>query len=57
MIVREMPEGHLLCINQTTHALLAVAFCRHWGNSDFAPPTPYEPIMMAIAQHDCGWFR
>lgn len=56
MIVREMPEGRLLCINQTTHALLAAAFCRHWGNRCFAPPMPYEPVMMAIAQHDCGWY-
>lgn len=57
MIVRELPNGQLLCINQTTHALLAAAFCRHWGNADFTPPAPYEVVMMAIAQHDCGWYE
>lgn len=57
MIVREMPQGELLCINQTTHALLAAAFCRHWGNSDFESPTPYEAVMMGIAQHDSGWYE
>ena len=57
MIVREMPNGQLLCINQTSHALLAAAFCRRWGNRDFSSPAPYEIVMMAIAQHDCGWYE
>lgn len=57
MIIREMPNGQVLCINQTTHALLAAAFCCRWGNRDFSSPTPYEIVMMAIAQHDCGWYE
>ena len=57
MIVREMPNGQLLCISQMTHALLAAAFCRRWGNHDFSPPAPYEIVMMAVAQHDCGWYE
>ena len=40
MIVREMANGQLLCIHQTTHALMAEQFCRHWGNGDFARPLP-----------------
>lgn len=55
MIVRELADGRLLCIRQTSHALMAAAFCRHWGNADFAPPAPYEPVLLAIAQHDNGW--
>ena len=55
MIVREMPNGQLLCIHQTSHALMAEEFCRHWGNADFAAPTPYAETMLAIAQHDNGW--
>lgn len=55
MIVREMGDGRLLCVHQTTHALMAAQFCRFWGNDDFAAPRPYMSIMMAIAQHDNGW--
>ena len=55
MIVREMPNGQLLCIHQTSHALMAEEFCRHWGNADFATPAPYSETMLAIAQHDNGW--
>lgn len=57
MIVRNMGDGRLLCVHQTTHALMAAQFCRHWGNADFAAPQPYTPVMMAIAQHDNGWYE
>lgn len=57
MIVREMANGQLLCIHQTTHALMAEQFCRHWGNADFARPLPYIATMLAIAQHDNGWYE
>ncbi|MBX3013337.1 MAG: DUF3891 family protein [Caldilineaceae bacterium] len=57
MIVREMANGQLLCIHQTTHALMAEQFCRHWGNADFARPLPYVATMLAITQHDNGWYE
>ena len=57
MIVREMATGQLLCIHQTTHALMAEQFCRHWGNAEFARPLPYVATMLAIAQHDNGWYE
>jgi len=50
-----MTDGQLLCINQTSHALLSEALCRHWGNDDFVRPQPYDAVMVAIGQHDCGW--
>ncbi len=56
MIVRKMPEGKLLCMHQTSHALTAEQFCRHWGNADFAKPRPYSPTILAISQHDNGWY-
>lgn len=55
MIVRELPNGQLLCIHQTSHALMAEELCRHWGNRDFARPEPYAAVMLGIAQHDNGW--
>jgi len=57
MIVREMANGQLLCIHQTTHALMAEQFCRHWGNADFVRPLPYVATMLAITQHDNGWYE
>ncbi len=57
MIVRELANGQLLCINQTTHALMAAEFCRHWGNDEFARPQPDAPVMLGIAQHDNGWYE
>lgn len=57
MILRDMPDGHLLCINQTSHALMAEEFCRHWGNHEFARPEPYSAVMLGIAQHDNGWYE
>lgn len=57
MIVRDLGERGLICINQTSHALHAAALCRHWGNADFAPPEPWEPVLSAIAQHDNGWYE
>jgi hypothetical protein len=57
MIVRELPTGELLCIHQTTHALMAAELCRHWGNRDFAHPEPPAPVMLGIAQHDNGWYE
>lgn len=57
MIVRELGDGRLLCIHQPTHALMAEAFCRHWGNRDFARPSPYDAVMLAVGQHDNGWWE
>jgi hypothetical protein len=57
MIVHELPNGQLLCIHQTTHALMAEEFCRNWGNHTFARPAPYSAVMLGVAQHDNGWYE
>jgi hypothetical protein len=57
MIVRTLATEQLLCINQTSHALMAAELCRQWGNAEFAKPAPYEVVMSAIAQHDNGWYE
>lgn len=57
MIVRPLGDDRLFCINQTAHAAMAEALCRRWGNADFAPPTPYDAVMLGIAQHDTGWWE
>lgn len=57
MIVRVQPNGQLLCINQTSHALMAEEFTHHWGNRDFRRPLLGAPVLSAIAQHDSGWYE
>ncbi len=57
MIVRKLAGNRLLSLNQTTHALLAAALCRRWGNGDFARPEPYDAVLTGVAQHDNGWFE
>lgn len=57
MIIRSMSPNTLLCINQSSHALMAAEFCRHWGNRDFRVPSPYAETMLAISQHDNGWYE
>lgn len=57
MIAYDLPDNQLLCINQTTHALMSAALCRHWGNAHLSAPAPYDIVMMAIAQHDNGWWE
>lgn len=55
MIVRKEPEGSLILINQTDHAKLSGIFAAHWGNADFARPTPWDSVVRGVAFHDCGW--
>jgi hypothetical protein len=55
VIVRELPDGRLLCANQTSHAHMAAQFLRHWGNADFAPLPLFDLTLLATAQHDNGW--
>lgn len=48
-------HGQLLLIRQTDHAALAGVFAEHWGNTDFARPSPRDPLIAAALHHDDGW--
>jgi hypothetical protein len=54
MIRRDSPGGMIL-ISQHDHSLLCGEMARQLGNGLFASPLPFEPTVMAIAEHDCGW--
>jgi hypothetical protein len=54
MIVQPQ-DGQLLLIRQTDHAVLAGLLAEHWGNADFARPSPREAVIAAAAHHDDGW--
>ena len=42
-------------VTHVTHANLAGAFAKHWGNSLFASPTPRPNVLLGINTHDDGW--
>ncbi|NIP37660.1 MAG: DUF3891 family protein [Candidatus Dadabacteria bacterium] len=54
MIRRETENGWIL-ITQRDHSLLSGKIMKGWGNSKFATPEPYDEVMFAVAEHDCGW--
>lgn len=57
MIVRKLSDGSLILINQTDHASVSGMMAAHWGNKDFAKPTPFESVVRGVALHDTGWRR
>lgn len=48
-------DGQMLLIRQTDHAALAGVFAEHWGNADFALPSPRDAVIAAAVHHDDGW--
>ena len=56
MIVQNAPEGRpRFVITMLQHTTFAGQLARHFGNDDFAPLEPREPLEFAIANHDRGW--
>jgi Protein of unknown function (DUF3891) len=45
----------LLLISQHDHSQLSGELAKRIGNGLFAPPSPFESVVHAIADHDCGW--
>ena len=35
---------------------MAGLLAAHWGNSEFAPPTPFASMVLAAQEHDNGWW-
>jgi len=54
-MIRRRRRDQFLLITQHDHALLSGELARRVGNGAFAPPSPYDSVIMAIAHHDCGW--
>jgi hypothetical protein len=60
MIRRDLPAGdgapkRWALISQIDHARLAGRLAEHWGAGGFAPLSPREELLWAIAHHDDGW--
>lgn len=56
MIVQNAPEGRpRFVITMLQHTTFAGELARHFGNEDFAPLEPREPLEFVVANHDRGW--
>lgn len=56
MIVQSAPQGQAhFVITQTDHARMSGQLARAWGNAQFAPLRPREPMEFVTAHHDEGW--
>lgn len=56
MIVQSAPEGEAhFVITMLQHTAFAGELARHFGNDDFAPLDPREPLEYVVANHDRGW--
>jgi hypothetical protein len=54
MICRQQ-NRELVLISQHDHSRLSGEMARKIGNALFAPPSPFDPVVRAITEHDCGW--
>jgi len=49
-------ESYVLLILQIDHSRIAGLLAAHWGNTDFAKPSPYASMVLAAQEHDSGWW-
>ena len=50
MVLREEPDGSVICIGQPAHAFLSGQLARAWHPR----PEPFEEVCLAATQHDAG---
>jgi Protein of unknown function (DUF3891) len=50
-------DGRLRIVLQQDHADLAAQFASHWGNDKFQKLAPYEAMVIAVGEHDNGWWE
>jgi hypothetical protein len=56
MIVQTAPAGEpRLAVMMYEHTALAHQFARAFGNAQFAPIAPAEPMFYVVLHHDAGW--
>jgi hypothetical protein len=56
MMVCPFDENRVLLILQVDHSKVTGWFAAHWGNDQFARPSPYASIVLAAQEHDTGWW-
>jgi hypothetical protein len=56
MMVCPYNESHVLLVLQIDHSRIAGLLAAHWGNAEFANPSPYASMVLAAQEHDSGWW-
>ena len=56
MMVCPYDDERLLLILQIDHSRVTGWFAAHWGNDTFARPSPYAAMVLAVQEHDTGWW-
>ncbi|MEA2622511.1 MAG: hypothetical protein QOH61_1421 [Chloroflexota bacterium] len=56
MMLSPLDDGRLLIVLQIDHSRVAGTTVAHWGNADFAAPTPYVGVVVAAGGHDSAWW-
>src|ERR1700741_3327278 len=56
MMVCPYDDSRVLLILQTDHSRIAGLLASHWGNGQFAKPSPYASMVLAAQEHDSGWW-
>lgn len=56
MMVMPYDDKRLMLILQVDHSKVTGWFAAHWGNDDFARPSPYAAMVLAAQEHDTGWW-
>ena len=56
MMVCPFDDNRLLLILQVDHSRVTGWLAAHWGNDEFARPSPYAAMVLAAQEHDTGWW-
>jgi hypothetical protein len=54
-MIRRLEGKDFLLICQPHHAHAAGEMAKRFGNALFPPPTPFDPVILGVSEHDCGW--
>ncbi len=57
MMVSRYDDERFLLALQIEHSRVAGCLAAHWGNAEFAEPTPYTSVVLAAQEHDNGWWE
>ena len=56
MMICPYNDERLLLILQVDHSRVTGWLAAHWGNDEFARPSPYAAMVLAAQEHDTGWW-
>src|SRR5688572_23791693 len=57
MMISCYDDERLLIVLHTEHSRVSGYLAAHWGNDLFARPQPYLPLVIAVQEHDNGWWH